>query len=105
MHHWESLSRGDIPPGGTAEVEVNWTISASKSKFRQTADVFTTDPENKKLTFAIVGVIDIPCIWPTGDYGCSEIFPVQIRPKLRVYCIRRWSMKSSSNGRNVPIRS
>ncbi len=67
----------DIPPGGTAEVQINWKISQN-SKFRQTADVHTTDPDNKKLQFAIMGLIDTPLhlvpegTWNVGDLSTSD---------------------------------
>lgn len=63
----------DIPPGGTAEVQVKWNIKAQASKFRQTADVHTNDPENRKLVFAITGIVDTPLhlspndTWQLGD--------------------------------------
>lgn len=63
----------DIPPGGTAEVQVKWNIKAQASKFRQTADIHTNDPENRKLVFAITGTVDTPLhlspseTWQLGD--------------------------------------
>lgn len=68
----------DIPPGETAEVEVQWNIKVPSSKFRQSATVFTTDPNNKKLAFNIIGAVDVPLrivpegTWTTGDLSEKE---------------------------------
>jgi uncharacterized protein DUF1573 len=57
----------DIPPGGTAEVTINWKISQPNGKFRQTADIYTTDPKNPKLVFGIGGMIESPLnLVPSG---------------------------------------
>ena len=67
----------DIPPGGTAEVQVKWKI-AQNAKFRQTADVYTTDPDNRTLVFAILGLIDAPLhlvpegTWNVGDLSTTD---------------------------------
>lgn len=64
----------DIPPGGTGEVHINWKISSTSSKFRQTADVHTTDPDNRKLVFAIEGLIDSPLhLTPEGTWSLGDL--------------------------------
>jgi len=67
----------DIPPGGTAQVEIKWEIKTLSQRFRQTADVHTTDPNAPKLTFAIEGYVDSPVhltpdgVWAFGDLSES----------------------------------
>ncbi len=73
-----SPANEDIPPGGTAEVLVKWDIKAGASKFRQTADVHTNDPNSQKLVFAITGIVDTPLhltpsdTWQMGDMAENE---------------------------------
>lgn len=73
-----SPANEDIPPGGTAEVMIKWEIKAPASKFRQTASIYTNDPESSKLEFAITGVIDTPLhlapsdTWAVGDLSETE---------------------------------
>ncbi|MBS0206825.1 MAG: DUF1573 domain-containing protein [Planctomycetes bacterium] len=68
----------DIPPGESAEVEVKWTIKVGAPKFHQSATVYTTDPNNKKLSFGIIGAVDQPLhmvpegTWTTGDLSDKE---------------------------------
>ncbi len=68
----------EIPPGKSAEVTINWTIKIPNGKFRQTAEVFTTDPSNKKLILAIEGYVDSPMhlvpegTWNLGDMSETE---------------------------------
>lgn len=64
----------DIPPGETVEVTVNWELKSDIPKFRQTADVHTTDPEHKKLTFAIEGLVDRPLrLIPEGTWSMGDL--------------------------------
>lgn len=64
----------DIPPGGTAEVQINWEIKSPSPSFRQTADVYTTDPDNKKLVFAIHGRVDtVLRLVPEGTWSIGEL--------------------------------
>jgi len=76
----------DIPPGGTATVEIKWDIKSPSPSFRQTADVYTTDPENKKIVFSIQGRVDtvlrmVPDgTWAIGDLSDSQ--PTTIEGKL-----------------------
>jgi hypothetical protein len=68
----------DIPPGGTATVEVNWEIKFPNTRFRQTADVHTTDPNNRKLQFAIMGQVDQPLhMVPSEDWPAGELSPTE----------------------------
>ncbi|HEY4261227.1 MAG TPA: DUF1573 domain-containing protein, partial [Schlesneria sp.] len=73
-----SPANEDIPPGGTAEVLVKWDIKAGASKFRQTADIHTNDPNSQKLVFAITGIVDTPLhlapseTWQMGDLVENE---------------------------------
>ena len=68
----------EIPPGKFGEVKINWTIKTPSGKFRQTAEVFTTDPDRRKLVFAIEGLIDAPLhlvpdgTWNLGDMSETE---------------------------------
>ena len=68
----------DIAPGETVEVEIRWEIKQASGRFRQTADVYTTDPTNRKLTFGIEGQIEQPLImipegeWPVGILSETE---------------------------------
>lgn len=64
----------DIPPGETVEVTVNWELKSDVPKFRQTADVYTTDPDHKKLTFAIDGIVDRPLrLIPEGTWSMGDL--------------------------------
>jgi len=64
----------DIPVGESVEVTVNWELKSDVPKFRQTADVYTTDPEHKKLIFAIEGIVDRPLrLVPEGAWAMGDL--------------------------------
>lgn len=68
----------DIPPGESVEVLINYEIKIENAKFRHTAEIFTTDPENPKFEFAIQGLVDKPLhlapegTWAVGDLSETE---------------------------------
>ena len=76
----------DIPPGETVEVEVKWEIKSLNETFRQWAEVFTTDPDLKRIELAIEGRIDRPLrltpegVWVLGDLSATE--PTVVRGLL-----------------------
>jgi hypothetical protein len=49
------LARQEIAPGDSAEIELAWTPKASDEEFRQTAYVWTNDPEHKQLELSVHG--------------------------------------------------
>jgi Protein of unknown function (DUF1573) len=73
----------DVAPGKSVDIKIKWDIKAPNSKFRQTAEVYTTDPQNKKLEFAIQGRVDTPLhlmpegVWSVGDLSDSEPISVE----------------------------
>jgi len=80
-------SREDgIPPGETVEIEVKWEIKALNETFRQWAEVFTTDPDQKRIELVIEGRIDRPLrltpegVWTLGDLSATE--PTVVRGLL-----------------------
>ena len=68
----------EIPPGKSAEVTIKWTIKVVGGKFRQTAEVFTTDPNNKKLILAIEGFVDSPMhLIPEGTWNLGDMSEIE----------------------------
>lgn len=64
----------DIPVGGSANVQIDWEIKIPASRFRQTADIHTTDPENKKLVFTIQGQVDSALhLVPDGNWLMGDL--------------------------------
>lgn len=64
----------EIAPGKSGEVTIKWTVKIPNGKFRQTAEVFTTDPTNSKLILAIEGFVDSPIhLVPEGTWNLGDI--------------------------------
>jgi hypothetical protein len=72
-----SVSReGDILPGESVEVEVKWEIKSSNESFRQWAEVFTTDPDQKRIELSIIGHVDRPLrLTPEGGWVLGDLSP------------------------------
>lgn len=66
----------DILPGETVDVTIQWEIKSPNEKFRQWAEVFTTDPENKRLELSIEGQVDRPLrLTPDGAWIVGDLLP------------------------------
>lgn len=76
----------DIPPGESVEVELKWDIKIPTGTFRQWAEVFTTDPDLKRVELVIEGLVDQPLrlipegVWSVGDLSSTE--PTVVRGLL-----------------------
>jgi uncharacterized protein DUF1573 len=76
----------DIPPGESVEVEVKWEIKAPNERFRQWAEVFTTDPDQKRIELVVEGLVDKSLrltpegVWSVGDLSATE--PTVVRGLL-----------------------
>ena len=75
------LAQQEIPPGGSAEIELAWTPKSSDAEFRQTAFVWTNDPEQKQIKLSVHGrVVQLvelrPGIWELGTI--SEGIPSSV---------------------------
>jgi len=52
-----SLEEQDIPPGGTADVTLEWRAKGEEPHFRQTATIFTNDRNHRRLELTVDGVL------------------------------------------------
>ena len=71
------LKKGEIPPGGSADVTLEWTVSTDGHQFRQTAEIYTNDPVHSSLMLVIQGsVSDLVRLEPRelvlSDVSASE---------------------------------
>ncbi|MBC8115340.1 MAG: DUF1573 domain-containing protein, partial [Candidatus Saccharimonas sp.] len=76
----------DIPPGESVDVEIKWEIKSPNDRFRQWAEVFTTDPDLKRIELVIEGLVDQTLrlapegVWLVGDLSPTE--PTVVRGLL-----------------------
>jgi hypothetical protein len=53
------LEEGEIPPGESGSVVVEWTAKGFSGDFEQTATILTNDPENPRVTLTVQGRITV----------------------------------------------
>ncbi len=51
------LKTGDVLPGGTAEVRLDWKLITLGEQFRQTADIHTNDPLRPTVSLTVHGTV------------------------------------------------
>jgi hypothetical protein len=52
-----SLDNESIAPGGEGEVTLEWTARSATEHFRQSANIYTNDPENRHVVLVVTGKI------------------------------------------------
>ncbi|GAB4145564.1 MAG: DUF1573 domain-containing protein [Planctomycetaceae bacterium] len=50
-----SLAKGKLKPGESAKIELTWKPKGVSQRFEQTAEIYTSDPNNRKITLRILG--------------------------------------------------
>ncbi|MEM9645263.1 MAG: DUF1573 domain-containing protein, partial [Planctomycetota bacterium] len=72
-----SLESNRLAPGESTKVKLEWTVSTTKSRFRQTAEIRTTDPRNLAVQLRISGDVVrelkmVPDVMNFGDVAAGE---------------------------------
>jgi hypothetical protein len=61
------LEDGEVPPGGSANVLLDWKLETEGTKFRQSAMIRTNDPNNERISLSIFGtVVDLVKLEPSN---------------------------------------
>lgn len=78
-----TLGQDEVPPGGTAEVSLEWEGKSEEPMFAQTATIFTNDPAQPTLTLTIQGAV-VPWLntfpgdtWSIGAISETEETPFE----------------------------
>lgn len=79
----KQLPKDTLAPGESVEVEVSWEIKSSNEMFRQWAEVFTTDPDRRRIELVVEGRIERSLnLVPDGEWALgalSETAPTTVR--------------------------
>jgi hypothetical protein len=68
------VTAGEIPPGGSASIDLTWKALAANPQFEQRATIYTNDPENLVLNLAISGKItEVIEVNPQGAWTLNEL--------------------------------
>jgi len=51
------LKKGELAPGESVEIKLEWTLSIESDHFRQSAEIYTNDPRHSTLTLIVQGSI------------------------------------------------
>lgn len=68
----------EIPPGGSVDIQINWEVKSLNDRFRQWAEVQTTDPDLKRIELTIEGIIDQTLrLAPEGTWSLGDLSPTE----------------------------
>lgn len=73
------LPDGKLKPGESTKIKLSWTIPQGMEHFSQTAQIWTSDPENKTIVLSVVGEvrraieINPPDHWRVGSIDDTEV--------------------------------
>ena len=81
------LEETDIPPGESATVKVEWNAKNLAGPYRQSATVFTNDPDRSRVTLTISGRITAALRVTPSDLVFSHLSVGESATgKVRLYC-------------------
>ena len=73
-----NISQSTIPPGGSAEIEMSWTLRETTRTFAKTATIWTNDPELPDIQFKIFGkVVHAFSVIPERNWHAGQVTDVQ----------------------------
>ena len=82
-----NLEQTDIPPGESAAVKVQWNAKNLAGPYRQSATIFTNDPERSRVTLTITGRITAALRVTPSDLVFSHLSVGEpATGEVRLYC-------------------
>ena len=82
-----NLEQTDIPPGEATSVKVQWNAKNLAGPYRQSATIFTNDPERSRVTLTITGRITAALRVTPSDLVFSHLsVDESATAEVRLYC-------------------
>ncbi len=92
------LAKDEIPAGEEAVVELQWRPHAAEPEFHKTAEVWTNDPQNAVMTFAVKGRVEqMLAIQPEGGWVLENLErnkPETLTAEIRSGILEKFSLTS-----------
>lgn len=73
------LKKNKLPPGESAEIELKWTPKAVAPEFKQTAPVFTNDPDRSEITLTVQGAVLADAWISPSEMSLPDLNPAEDR--------------------------
>jgi hypothetical protein len=83
------LKKNELPPGDSAEIELKWTPKAVVTEFKQTAPVYTNDPNRSEITLTVQGAVLADAWISPSEMSLPDLNPAEDRTVTAFV----WSLK------------
>ncbi len=81
------LDDGEIAPGKSSKVALEWTCNEFSGPFRQSATIFTNDPEHRRISLTIFGQVEVALRVLPRELVFGRVASGQtVKAEARVYC-------------------
>ncbi len=81
------LDDGEIAPGKSTKVALEWTCNEFSGPFRQSAVIFTNDPEHRRISLTIFGQVEVALRVVPRELVFGRIASGQtVKAEGRIYC-------------------
>ena len=65
---------GELAPGESIDIQVEWVMKSQMEKFRQVVPIMTDDPDQRKIELVITGMVDQAIrLFPEGQWDLGEM--------------------------------
>jgi len=84
-----NLTQDSIPPGGSAEVRLDWTVKTASDEFRQSALILTNDRNRPRVVLSIHGKVIRPVMAIPENFALGSVQPGEVKSAyVDVYTVR-----------------
>jgi hypothetical protein len=77
-------------PGKETDVRLDWNTGRTESEFRQSATIFTNDPERREIVFRVHGKVSLAYYAEPRTIQFPDIIPGQRESAATFVCSQRW---------------
>lgn len=91
------LSKSTIVPGQESQFTLEWNTGRSEAEFRQSAKVYTSDPDRPEIDFQVFGKVRVTLSAEPTAVVFPNILPGSTETATTLVCSQRWTEFSISH--------
>lgn len=92
-----SLTKNTVFPGKESDLTLEWNTGRSEAEFRQSAKLYTNDPDRHEIDFEVYGKVRLACCAEPAALLFPDILPGSTSTTQTLICSQKWHSFSISH--------